>query len=101
MNGEQKQCERCGYILGPYDTTPRFRVTKLKVFNNEPSESEIVLCRFCNHNLDEFLRGFPIWATSEYKEVNDRYNGKIVEQKQIENDKEMMRRVYQEGEPTE
>ena len=101
MNGERYECERCGYVLGSWDKKPRFKVIKNKIFNDEPIESEIVLCRFCNTDLDNFLRGFPIWSTKEYKEVADRYHGKIVEQKQDELDKKAMMRVYKESEDEE
>ena len=70
------KCERCGYILNERDDEPMYQVKKIRWTDNERS---IILCRFCNNDLDNFLRGFPIWATSEFKETSERYQGKISE----------------------
>lgn len=65
-----QKCDRCGYILNERDNEPMYAIKRIRW-----GERDIVLCRFCNHDLDDFLRGFPIWATSEFKEVAERYNG--------------------------
>lgn len=68
MKGQK--CDRCGYILNKRDNEPMYAIKRIRW-----GERDIVLCRFCNNDLDDFLRGFPIWATSEFEEVAERYNG--------------------------
>lgn len=70
------KCERCGYIMNKKDDEPMYQVRQIRWTNEERN---IVLCRFCNHDLDNFLRGFPIWATTEFKGTADRLQGKISE----------------------
>ena len=71
------KCERCGYIMNDRDSLPAFKLIKKKFYSTE-DEREIVLCRFCDHDLDNFVRGFPIWSTREFKEVSARYQGQKI-----------------------